>query len=315
MRLRLLSVVLAAVVVAGCSNGAEDEASTIVRTTTTIAGAGVVGLERDTRKACPTPAPAEGTVDPKRIVVLSTQALDTVCALGLWERVVGAATLERPTPQPSYLGTGIAAIPSIGPLGAPDAAKVAALQPDLVLGSTPVPGFDKAVFAGADGNWQQQVQRLGAALGRSKAIDAALADYRKLAADTGAAVTAGTTQASVVRFAPGSIRVLGSDSFAGQVLTDVGVQRPAHQRGTSFELPENDLKRAEGDLTYVVLVGEAGKEYGTKVMKGNRWQDLGVATDRRVFAVEAPIWEGNALVAARALVADLKDSLNAYVTG
>ena len=61
----------AALALAGCSSAAEssDNGSDIVRSTTNVAGAGVVGNDRDTVGLCPTPAPVdpvgiEGAVRP-----------------------------------------------------------------------------------------------------------------------------------------------------------------------------------------------------------------------------------------------------------
>ena len=339
---RLLPTALAAVVVlvlAGCGSETDDDASTIVRTTTVIAGAGVVGYDRDTRTACPAPVeadPADGETrevthvagvstvpaDPQRIVVLSTQALDTVCALGLWERVVGAATVEGESPQPRYLGTGIAAIPRIGPVGAPDPALIEQARPDLILGSAPLDSLSweqletiaPTVFTGAPNDWRREFRDQADALGRGSAATPALDQYQSLAHDTGITLVSPQTEASVVRFTDDAITVLGSDSFAGQVLAETGARRPGRQQGGSFELATDHIATADGDLIYVLLAGPGGLEYGTDVMESDAWRDLGAAGDRRVFAVDDAVWTGYGLVAARTLVGDVGASLNGYVS-
>ena len=63
---RLLGAVLActALAVSACASHPDNSAS-IIRTTTNIAGAGVVGIERDTTQACPLPSapdPADGPI-------------------------------------------------------------------------------------------------------------------------------------------------------------------------------------------------------------------------------------------------------------
>lgn len=326
--------------VAGCDSAkTDDAASSIVRTTTVIAGAGVVGTDRDTRTACPAPTPpdrsagthtithaaGESTVpaDPQRIVVLSTQALDTACALGLWERVVGAATLNGPSLQPSYLGTGIALIPSIGSIGSPDVAKIAELQPDLILGSQPLgsdevrqlDGIAPTIFDGVAGDWQAQFLVGADALGRKAAATQALADYQRDARDAGVELNSMQTQASVVRFGADSIRTLGPETFAGKILADTGVRRPAYQNSASTTIDAKDLDNADADIVYVSFDGDQGREYGESVMKTDAWKDLGAAEDHRIFAVDDTIWSGNGLVAARALVADIRMSLNGFVSG
>lgn len=335
--LALLVTGCAVLAVAGCGSEADDDASQITRTTTNIAGAGVIGLERDASTACPAPSTPDGAspqqlahaagtstvpADPQRIVVLSTQALDAVCALGLWERVVGAVTLDGPTPQPNYLGSGIAAIPSIGSVGHPDLALIRQARPDLILGGE-VPGstawtdleaIAPAVFTGQSGDWREQFRTTAMALDRASAGDAALADYQRTARDAGVGLNAAQTEASVVRFTGDAITVQGTDSFAGQVLTDTGVRRPASQRDGSFTLSPDSLAAADGDLIYVVIAGTDGKNHAEDVMDSDRWRDLGAANDHRVFAMDDQVWSGNGVTAAKALVADLTDSLNGYVS-
>ncbi|WP_280501593.1 ABC transporter substrate-binding protein, partial [Nocardia farcinica] len=210
----------AALALTGCGDRSDD-ASTIVRTTTNIAGAGVVGLERDTTHACPLPsAPdqpsgtrpvthaagvSEVPADPQRIVVLSTSALDAVCALGLWERVVGATVLDGPRPQPQYLGTGVLEIPPVGGAGEPDLARIADLDPDLILGEAPAgaAGFDAlgaiapTVLVGEPVSWQATFTAYAAGMGRERAAAEALDGYRQQARDLGAELAAAESQASV----------------------------------------------------------------------------------------------------------------------
>ncbi|MEU4341618.1 ABC transporter substrate-binding protein [Nocardia sp. NPDC023852] len=338
-RVVAVAAVCATVLAAGCGGESGDDAS-IVRTTTNIAGAGVVGLERDTARACALPSAPDPTsgntrtvthaagvsevpADPQRIVVLSTSALDAVCALGLWERVIGAVTIDGPSPQPAYLGTGVLKIPGVGSAAQPDPARIADLRPDLILGDIPTgaAGFDAlraiapTVLVGADNGWQAEFMALAAGLGRTDAAEAALRDYRTEARDTGTTIAANQTQASVIRFTADTNRIQGSDSFSGQVLGDAGVRRPAAQRDTSFDVPAGEFATAvEGDLIYVIFAGAEGKQHGESVLRTDEWKDLGAATDHRVFAVEDTVWHGNGLTAARALLTDLRNTLNGFVT-
>ncbi|MGW4740469.1 ABC transporter substrate-binding protein [Nocardia xishanensis] len=322
----------------GCGNQSDD-ASSIIRTTTNIAGASVVGLERDTTRACALPsAPdqpsgtrgvthaagvSEVPADPQRIVVLTTSALDATCALGLWERVVGAVTVDGARPQPEFLGTGVLKVPSIGTAAAPDLAKIAELRPDVIIGEQPsgAATFDAlraiapTVLVGAPTSWQARFGAFAEGLDRRGAATTALENFHTEAADIGTSIAANQSQASVVRFTGDAIQVQGANSFAGQVLADVGVQRPTAQRGASFDVASGQLgTKVEGDIVYVVLAGESGKEQGEKVMRGDEWKELGAATDRRVFAVEDSVWHGDGLTAARALLTDLQKTLNGYVT-
>ncbi|WP_067658427.1 ABC transporter substrate-binding protein [Nocardia harenae] len=340
VRTRLPSVLAmfaaAGTLLTGCGQQTDD-ATTIIRTTTNIAGAGVVGLERDTSQACPLPSrPDAGSrpvthtggvtqvpADPQRIVVLGTPALDAACALGLWERVVGTTTLTGPVPQPDYLGYGVKRIPSVGPDGAPDPARIAELDPDVIIGTqgqgdyAALAAVAPTVLAGTGSGWAAEFVGLAAGLARAGAAEAVLAEYRADAPAIGAepAVAAAQSQASVVRFGADSITVLGTDSFAGGVLTDIGVRRPQNQRGASFTVPADELERVEGDVIFVLFDGEAGREYGESVLRSDAWKELGAASDQRVFAVEDAVWHGSGPTAARAVLTDVRQNLNGYVTG
>ncbi|MFC6011011.1 ABC transporter substrate-binding protein [Nocardia lasii] len=331
------ALLCAALVTAGCADK-HDDASTIIRTTTNIAGAGVVGADRDTATACPLPsAPDSGAprsvthtagvtevpADPQRIVVLTTSALDAACALGLWERVAGAVTLDGDRPQPMYLGYGVLKVPSVGPLGQPDPARIAELKPDLILGdiAPAAGGYDAlsaiapTVLIGDGTSWQSDFAAYAAGMNRSAAADTALRDYLTQARDLGPALNASQSQASILRFTPDTIEVQGTDTFAAQILSDVGVARPTAQRGPSFDITEADLAtKAEGDIIYVMFDGPDGEANGKKVLRSDQFTELGAATDKRVFAVDDKIWHTTGLTAAHAILTDLRTSLNGYVT-
>ncbi|BCI90049.1 hypothetical protein NIIDMKKI_52550 [Mycobacterium kansasii] len=107
----------------------------MVTPTTQIAGAGVLGNARKPDESCareaaatdpgpPTrqahnaagvnPDVAQVPAEPQRIVVLSGDQLDALCALGLQSRVVGAALPDGSSSQPSYLGKTVHDLPGVG---------------------------------------------------------------------------------------------------------------------------------------------------------------------------------------------------------
>jgi iron complex transport system substrate-binding protein len=327
-RVHIFTIAVALLLSAGCAN--HNDAS-IVRTTTAVAGVEILGVDRDTRRACAPPSAPDSSAgrsiaasggvevpaDPQRIVVLDTRALDAACALGLWSRVVGAATLAGSRPQPRYLGAEVETIPGIGLVGAPDPDRIRALRPDLIIGSGPsgaatlatLSSIAPTVFTGSAGGWQQQFLAAAAAMNRDAAGRQALADYRRRAAVAGgstAPATAAQAEVSVLRISADAITVEGADSFAGQVLADVGVGRSRDQRGASYRLnPDRDLDKAEGDETFVILDGEQGRAHAEQILDSDAWRDLDTADDQQVFAVDGAVWDGGSLAAATALVDDL----------
>lgn len=343
VRIVALAAATAALTVAGCSAPADDPASEIVRTTTRIAGAAVVGIERDTTTACALPSspdpglPADGTHavihtagvsevpnDPRRIVVLDAASLDAVCALGLWERVVGVSSASDE--RPDYLGTGVAEIPAVGSPGSPDLAAVEQAQPDLILGASADTGLYESlssvaptVIVGADQVfWRQQFERVGESLGRSGAARQVLEEYSVAARELGNELTSSQTQASLVRFTSDGPTIDGTASFPGQVLADLGAERPAPQRfgvedGRAYRpVDTEDPSPADGDVIFVRFDGQDGLDRGTEYMKRDEWLDLGAVTDNRLFSVSDEVWSTAGPVAARAVLTDLRHSLNGY---
>lgn len=341
----LAAATVAALALAGCGETTDDPADTIVRTTTRIAEAAVIGVDRDTTTSCALPSPldagqpasgtrtvvhtagtAEVPADPQRIVVLDLAAMDAVCALGLWERVVGTAFTPIEPGYFDYLGTGIAELPSVGSGDVPDLDLVAGVAPDLILGSSVdtdlrdrLGAIAPTVTVGSDPVfWRQQFLRVGDALGRRDAAQRVLDDYLAAAAETGRELASSQTQASIVRFTGDGPVVEGTASFAGQVMADAGADRPPAQRfgvvdGRSSEpVDTDDPAAADADVIFVRFDGEDGLADGTEYMRTDRWFELGAVSDRRLFAVTDDVWSTPGPVAARAVLTDLKVALNGY---
>ena len=265
-------------------------------------------------------------VDAQRIVVLSGDQLDALCALGLQTRIVAAALPDDSSSQPSYLGTVIHDLHRAGTRSDPDLSVIRAANPDLILGSqalTPelypaLTAIAPTVFTGAPGAaWQDDLRLVGAATARGGAANALVDDFTAFAARAGADNDAAHFQASVVQLTENTMRVYGSDTFPGSVLTDVGVDRPASQRftdkpyveiGTSeTELAKADFSAADADIVYVSFASPAAKDIAPEILMSGAWRKLSANRDNRVFIVNNEVWQtGEGIVAARGIVADLK---------
>lgn len=269
----------------GCGSSGDSPASSgessIITSTTRIAGAGVLGNDRRPDESC-APEPAElddgppdlevvnatghavspplpettlVRADPQRIVALAGDQLDALCALGLQSRVVAAALPDGSGDQPSYLGTVIHDVPGAGSRSDPDLAAIAAAKPDLILGSLALtPGDFPAlseiaptVFSGRPGAaWRDNVRTVGAATGRLEGANALLEAFDREADKTGTDNDTAHYQASVVQFTDTTMRVYGADNFPASVLADAGVDRPAAQRFT--DKPYIEVGISESDL-------------------------------------------------------------------
>lgn len=320
----------------------------LITPTTQIAGAGVLGNDRRPDDSCARDAAgadagsakrqvhnaagAEPDVvavpaDPQRIVVLSGDQLDTLCALGLQSRVVGAALPDGSSSQPAYLGGAVHAVPGVGTRSHPDVNAIAAAHPDLILGSqglTPtlypqLTAIAPTVFTAAPGAaWEDNLRAVGAATGRGAAVDALLGGFSQRATDIGARHDASHYQASIVQLTANTIRVYGANNFPASVLGAVGVDRPAAQRftdkpyieigATDADLAKNpDLSSADADVVYVSCNTPAAADRAAVILDSNPWRKLSANRDNRVYVVNDEIWQtGEGLIAARGIVDDLR---------
>ncbi|MCV7279796.1 iron-siderophore ABC transporter substrate-binding protein [Mycolicibacterium flavescens] len=348
--LTAVAAAVAVTAVSGCGGslgGAPPEGAasqSVITSTTRIAGAGVLGNDRRPDESCaPEPAavdpgPPERSVrhaagetvvraDPQRIVVLSGDQLDALCALGLQSRIVGAALPDGSPDQPSYLGQVIHDVPGVGTSSAPDLDAIRAATPDLILGSealTPqaygaLSDIAPTVFTGAPGPaWQDNLRTVGAATGRADAAGGLIEGFDREADRVGSENDATHFQASVVQFTDTTMRVFGPDTFPGRVLAEVGVDRPAAQRFTDKPYVEvgvtdadladsPDLSAAEGDIVYVSFASGEAKDHASTVMGSDAWKKLSATRDNRVYAVNNEVWHtGEGIVAARGILADLR---------
>jgi iron complex transport system substrate-binding protein len=344
-----LATAVSVTLVSGCESVGSTPAQTsatkpVITSTTKIAGAGVLGNERRPDDSCaPDPAPldegpptrevrhaagsTEVPADPQRIVVLSGDQLDALCALGLQSRIVAAALPDGSTSQPSYLGTVVHDLPAAGTRTAPDLGAVRAASPELILGSQaltpqqygPLSAIAPTVFTGPPGaTWQDTLRTVGAATGRADAANRLVDGFVQDADKTGVQNDATHFQASVVRLTENTMRVYGVDDFPGSVLAAVGVDRPAAQRftdkpyveiGISDADMENspDFSAADGDVVYVSFDSPAAKQRAATVLGGDAWRKLSATRDNRVFVVNNEVWQtGEGIVAARGVLDDLR---------
>jgi iron complex transport system substrate-binding protein len=342
---------ISAAVCSGCTSGAPGGGSpstSVITSTTQIGGAGVLGNQRRPDESCaPQPADsdpgpatrtahnaagvqpdvAQVSADPQRIVVLSGDQLDALCALGLQSRIVAAALPDGSSSQPSYLGTVVHKLPGVGSRSSPDLAAITAAKPDLILGSqasTPrlysaLAAIAPTVFTAAPGAaWEDNLRGVGAATARAGAADALIDGFTTKAHDDGAAHDATHYQASIVQFTENTIRVYGADNFPASVLTTVGVDRPASQRftdkpyieqgSTDADLAGNpDFTAADADLVYVSFASPAAKDRAATIFDSDPWRKLSANRDNRIFVVNNEIWQtGEGVVAARGIVDDLR---------
>lgn len=265
----------------------------------------------------------EVPADAKRIVVLDSDKLDSLCALGLQDRIVGTATGTDGAP-PSYLGPTIAKIPSVGPFATPNLEQIAGLEPDLIIGTNfrqekfydQLAAIAPTVFTANVGKtWKENVLLDGKAVARGEAAAKLMADYDGATATMKSKVDAARTL-SVTRFMGEDLRVYGPDSFVGQVLADSGVSRPEPQQLNGKEdrrftkVSTEDLSVTDGQLMAVCAYGQAGRDKAAEVMGSPLWSNQQVVKSGNVWSVSDAVWmTGIGVVGAKGVLTDLDEML------
>ncbi|WP_255584278.1 ABC transporter substrate-binding protein [Dietzia sp. ANT_WB102] len=285
----------------------------------------------------PTEGPGPDTVtvprSPERILALGTGAVDTACALGLQDLLVGTSGL--PFDADVYLPASLVGLPSIGLDTGTDAKKVEEaarkLRPDLIvvagsleLDSTivaalgdvaPTVVYDADVLDWADGT-----KSIADAYGRPRAGGDLLLGVIEQARRVASAASPSDTRVSLVSVTGGDgdgVAVQRADTLGSLMLEAVGAERPPAQRTRDGErvppLPESPAlgDEMDGDVIFAVVGGEPGAEDAAReVFASDRWMALEAVGARRMFVMDRAVWEGAGPVAARAVLEDIRSSIN-----
>lgn len=267
---------------------------------------------------------AMGTTDvpdaPQRVVVLTNEATEAVLELGVTP--VGAVASWFGDPWYPFLGDQMNGVEQLGTELDVNLELVAALQPDLIIGSTKrhediypqLSAIAPTVYVVNATDFEANMVIYADALGRVAEGDAALADYNAdLAALQDALGEATEETVSVVRFVPGQMYAYQLKSFSGLVLGDIGFARPGLQAEEGFaaaigreSIPDMDADRLFY-LTFDTGNGE-GVSLRDEMLADPLWADLPVVQNGMAFEVDDGTWAtSQGILAARAMLRDIAD--------
>jgi iron complex transport system substrate-binding protein len=254
-------------------------------------------------------------------VVLDTDKIDTALTLGITP--VGAARAGELSGWPTYFGASATKdIKEVGTLTEPSLEAIAALKPDLILGSKlrqekfydELKKIAPTVFTENVGKpWKQNFLLDGEALGQKQKAAELLAAYEKRAKEL---KVNRSLKVSVVRFMPDHIRVYGPESFSGIVLADAGVQRTASQMLEGKQDKRFDKVSAErltdvdGDFIFIAAYGEKAAAEQSRITGGPLWATLSAVKAGKTKVVADETWmTGIGVTAAHKILDDLEKTL------
>lgn len=264
----------------GGSEPIQQPFASISTTTTRLASANIIDLDRKSGEACA--APFAGTAVPAAIVVADPALLDGLCALGLQNRVKAVGG-----DAPSYLGPTFAKVPKLT-----DGA-----QADVAVGTADSAEANRragraVTIPAPSADWRRSFLALGDAVRMPAEARAVLDRYQHDAAEKSVKIDAVHNIVSLVRFtADGRNLALGTAPLAAQVLADLKVVRPEPQRKPEpVEMSGDDLSAADADLIYVGYEGDKGRDRGTTIMTAKPWKQLRAVVAKRQLLVEDSAW-------------------------
>ena len=235
---------------------------------------------------------------PERVVVLDSGELDDVLALGITP--VGMATTAGQAGVPSYLADKAQGIKTVGGISELNLEAIAALKPDLILGSKlrandlyeKLSAIAPTVFSIRPGfPWKENFLLVADAVGEEDKATGLLNDYQKRADEVKSKVD-GAPTISLVRFRPGQIRLYGNLSFIGVILKDVGLPRPKIQdvQDLAVEVSQENIGQAAGDRIFYSSYGKPDVTDETKIVNGNLWKSLAAVKAGKAERVDDEVW-------------------------
>jgi len=258
---------------------------------------------------------------PKRVVVLGPVA----DALALGIKPVGAALMGIPQRAGAeqlspLLGDRTEGIAILGRSNQPSLEKMTTLEPDLILGSKGVhgslyrqlsqiaPTVVVDLSRGAE-HWQDYVLKAATAMGKQAEAEALIQHYEQRVAEFQQLMgdRLERTTVSLVRFRPSQVRIYQAGSFAGAVLDEVGLPRPAaQQQHKPYEtISLESIPQMEADVLFFMQDNPEQSTLG-QVKVHPLWSRLEVVQQDRVYEVSLEAWFLNAgIVSAHLILNDL----------
>ncbi|PWW36576.1 iron complex transport system substrate-binding protein [Paenibacillus pabuli] len=306
-------------VLAGCGNSgsgaangtAAETAPTEPKQEETVANTG------DTRTVKDAYGEVQVPTNASRIVVLDIGALDNLLELGITP--VGAPSiLAAGDPYPAYL-KGTEGIENIGSVNEPSLEAIDALKPDLIIGNKDthdaihdqLKQIAPTVFVETLGvTWKENLQLHADAVNKLEDGKKLLDTYQQRIEELKSTL-AGKDAKEVSLFRPreDKIQVYLKETFAGTIMEDAGIIRPAAQQDAGFskDITEEQIADLDGD---VIFWFNREPDAFAKLEKSKLWATLKGVQNQAVHPVDWEYWMSGLGIQA---VNKVVDDLNTYV--
>ncbi|MBP1999969.1 iron complex transport system substrate-binding protein [Paenibacillus shirakamiensis] len=311
-----LYVIIAAMVmslIVGCSNSDSVTKNVVAQSEKTNNNKKSSAIKGDTRTVKDAYGEVEVPTQASRIVVLDIGALDNLLEMGITP--VGAPSiLKIGDPYPAYL-KGTKGIENIGSVNEPNLERIHALKPDLILGNkdthdaihVQLKQIAPTVFVETLGvTWKENLQLHAEAVNKQNQGTQLLRTYQDRI-DKLKSGLAGkkAKQISLIRPREDKIQVYLKETFAGTVMNDAGIARPASQQGDGFskDITEEQITDLDGDL---ILWFNREPDAFDKLSNRPLWSTLQAVQQHAVQPVDWEYWmSGLGIQAVNKIIDDL----------
>lgn len=264
--------------------------------------------------------------EPKRVVILTNEGTEALLELGI--KPVGAVQSWTGKPWFKHLEKELEGVENVGLESQVNIEAILALKPDLIIGNKmrhekiyeQLSQIAPTVYSNTlRGEWKNNFEFYAKVLNKEEEgkkiinnFDKRVSELSKLADDKL------KTQISLVRFMPGKTRIYLGDTFAGNILKQIGFARPETQRSDEFtlEIGKERLKEADGDVIFYFTY-ETGDGQGTQREK--EWleepmfKSLTAYKNNKVYRVDDAIWNtAGGVKAANLMLDDLDNIIKTY---
>ncbi|GLQ57891.1 ABC transporter substrate-binding protein [Devosia nitrariae] len=257
--------------------------------------------------------------DPQRVVILTNEGTEALVHLGVIP--IGAAQSWDGDPWYEHLAEPLADTVSLGTETGINLEQVAALEPDLIIGTRvrqekiygQLSAIAPTVFSETLGEtWLDNYQFYGEVLGLGELAAANVGTLKARAATLGSSLgEAIDEEVSLVRFSPGRTRIYYRGTFPGVILDLVGFPRPtAQDRADSFEEVQKErIAEMAGDRIFY-FSNDLNPEDAVANLEDwtsdPLWNNLEAVKAGRAYRVSEMIWNaGGGILCAHMMLDDI----------
>ena len=257
--------------------------------------------------------------DPQKVVVFDNGSLDTMDALGVGERVIGAPTKSLPSYLASYQK-----VENAGGIKEPDLEKINQLQPDLIIISGRQRDFKEdlnaiapTIFLSVDAKdtWnstKQNIQTLATIFGKETVatekiatLDQEITALQAQAKDSGKALVTLVNEGQLSAYGKGSRFGIIHDTF-GFPEADDKIEASTHGQSVSYEY----VLEKNPDILFVIdrtkaIGGDTSKD---DVAANELVKETNAGKNHKVIQLAPDIWylSGGGLESTQKMIEDVK---------